>query len=137
MPINLDAARRALERLMDDQVTITRDPQQTDDDTFDQATGQYTPPVGDVTTVYTGKALVSGRANVGTQGNRAGGSFQVVDYTLQIPIAAPALRAGDWVQVTSSLRDSTQVNKKFQIVAPIGGTLVFTRKATLIAEEAP
>lgn len=132
---NLEPGRKALERLMDDSCVITRDPSGTADDTFDQTTGAYTPPAGDVTTVYTGKCLLTAQSNVGREANRGGGSYAVVGYKLQIPVAGPLLHVGDWVKLTSSRRDPAQVGKKFQVARPQYSTLTMTRVATLVGEE--
>lgn len=135
MAISLEPGRRALENLMDDACTVTRDPSGTADDTFDQTTGAYTPPAGDVTEVYSGKCLLSFQTGVGREGNRGGGSFQTTGYKLQIPVSAPPLQVGDWVELTGSLRDSQQVGRRFQVESTQYRTLTLTRSANLVAEE--
>lgn len=132
---NLEPGRKALEKLMDDTCRVTRDPSGTSDDAFNQDTGVYTPPPNDVSTVYEGKCLLSVQGNVGRDANRGGGTFQVVGYKLQIPVSAPALRVGDWVELLSSRRDPTSVGKRFQVGRPQYATLTMTRAATMTAEE--
>ena len=132
---NLEPGRKALELLMDDTCTITRDPSGTGDDGFDQATGTYTPPPSDVSTVYSGKCMLSVQGNVGREGSSGGGSFQIVGYKLQIPISGPELHVGDWVELTSSRRDPAQVGKRFQVTRPQYATMAMTRAASLTGEE--
>ena len=132
---NLEPGRKALERLMDDTCTVFRDSSGTRDDVFDQTTGAYTPPPLDVVSVYSGPCLLTVQGNVGRDANRGGGSFQIVGYKLQIPIAGPNLEVGDWVTLDSSRRDPAGVGKRFQIARPQYSTLALTRAASLTAEE--
>ncbi len=135
MALDLSPGRRALERLMEDTCLITLDASGTSDDAFDQTTGLHTPPPGDVRTVYDGKCLLTSQGNVGREGNRGGGSFQVTGYTLQIPLSAPALPVGAAVQLTASRRDPNLVGRRFRIDRTTYSTTAITRKASLIAEE--
>lgn len=120
---------------MDDQVVIKRDPEGTSDDGFNQETGTYVPPLSDVQTVYTGPAMFTLITSVGRDGSRGGGQFAAVGYKLSIPLEAPELKRGDWVEVTASLRDPELVGKRFQIDTPQYTTLAYVRRATLISEE--
>lgn len=132
---NLEPGRKALERLMEDTCKISIDPQSTGDDSFNQESGQYTPPPDDVRTVYEGDCLLSGQANVGREGNRTGGSFQIVGYKLQLPLSAPLIPVGAWVEITGSKRDPLSVGKKLQVAKPVYSTLTMTRSMTCVSEE--
>lgn len=120
---------------MEDTCVITRDSSGTGDDVFNQETGLYTPPPGDEATVYSGPCLLTVQGNVGREGNRGGGTMQIVGYKLQIPIAGPELEVGDWVELTSSRRDSASVGRKFQVMRPQYSTMAMTRAASLVSEE--
>jgi hypothetical protein len=117
---------------MSDAVTVTRDAQGYEDDTFSPVTGQYTAPANDLTTVYSGKAIV---ANVNPQPPdlqpEGGQEFIDVEYDLFVPMAASPLQVWDRVVVTASLRDPQLVGEVFFIREAIVGTFEVMRRARL------
>lgn len=121
---------------MEDECRVTRDPSGTSDDTFDQDTGAYTPPPSDVADVYEGKCLLTTQSNVGRGSGAGGGSFQIVGYRLQVPIASEEIKKGDWVELTSSKLQAEKVGMKFQVDKTEYKTMALTQAVTLTSEEA-
>lgn len=113
---DLSPAVAAVERLMDDTCTITRDPAGTDDAVLNQVTGLLEDNPESL--IYSGKCSIRMSA--------AG----VASY-ITIPLSAPELLAGDVVLVTSTRRDPSLVNQSFTLKKPLYGTMSVSRKATL------
>ncbi len=114
---NYDPLRRLIESRMLDAGTLTRDAQGTDDDTLDQNTGALTPPGGDTTNVYTGKALVYPTAltqRVDSEGARA---YTEKTYTLRLPWDAAEPKPGDVWTMSASAHDATLVGRPLRVLA--------------------
>jgi hypothetical protein len=134
---NLDGPKALIERVLfggedDDtptEVTITRNANGADDDTFNTTTGEWT-PVG-VTTVYSGKAAFS-FGNLDRQFQSGGQVFLRAEARLTLPLDdidpddPPAV--GDVVEVTANARDELQVGRKFRIERRFGGTFGITAR---------
>lgn len=114
---NYAPLRRLVESRMYETGSLVRDSQGTDDDTLDQTTGALTPPGGDQTTVYTGKAVIypysqrSGRVTY--EGGRA---LTEKTYTLRIPWDAPEPEIGDVWTTSTSANDSSLVGRPLRVL---------------------
>jgi hypothetical protein len=128
---NLEPARRAVEKLMDDTCRITSDRQGSGDDALDQETGQIVRPADDDEPVYEGKALFSAISGTGRNGGQA---FAIVNYNLAIPLSAPELTRGMRVEWTSARRDGRAVGEVFYVEYPIYKTMAASRRAQLSRE---
>jgi hypothetical protein len=111
------------------EVTITRNANGADDDTFDTNTGEWT-PVG-VTTVYSGKASFR-FGNLDRQFQSGGQVLLRSEARLSLPLddidPDDPPTAGDVVTVTSNARDESQVGRKFRIERRLGSSFSITAR---------
>jgi hypothetical protein len=143
MPVDLTYGRRVLEAEMTDTCRITRDPQQEDDDTFNRVTGEYAPPVGDVTTVYDAASVGSGgRALTGrcmvTLADRVPGGADVGGDPVSLSAAkallpwdAPLPAVGDLLEMVTSRRDPALVGQQFTVEEVEQSTFMVGRQLRL------
>lgn len=110
--LNLAGAQRAVENLMGDTILVTRGPLRTQDDDFDETSGDYIVLAQKPVTAYSGKGSISGRAASSTYG---GATTELPDgsYTLSLPLASAPLIVGDMVVATASKRDPLLPGKQF------------------------
>lgn len=132
---NLDPARRAVERLMDDECVVIRDASEgedhTDDDELDQETGALVPPDGDVAEVYAGKCFISAPGGIGIGDRlRVEGGVSLTErvFQLSIPMDSPVLKRGDLVRVTASRRNSHLVDQEFRVRDSVESTFSVSHK---------
>jgi hypothetical protein len=82
-------------------------------------TGQTTAPTGVITptfsTVYTGKCRIQADSETGAERDVGQARIMITRLTLQIPIAAPALKDGDEVTISVSLYDDRLVGRKYTV----------------------
>lgn len=124
---NLDAAKRAVERLMDDTCTIRR-PRADADRVLDRGTGEVTAPSRPP--YYDGPCMVKA---VGSPGeNYAGGNEKVyLRYEVTIPLTdniANEPEPGDIVDVTTSRRDFGLVGLRLRVMSAEFKTFAISRK---------
>lgn len=100
--------RRAAEKRMVDQCTITR-----------PGTPVTDPATGDVTntptTVYTGKCKVQSKDSATSSPEAGGATFTVVSRQVHIPANVADVRDGDVVTITASLLNSFTVGKQYRV----------------------
>lgn len=126
---NLAAGRRALDRIMIDTCRITYDRPGRGDDTWNQATMEYTPGPNDDVVLYEGKCkftAVQQRADI----PRVEGDVVAITrlYTFSIALDAPPIPPGSVVEVLSSVRAPTAVGQKFRVLNETEGTFQVSRR---------
>jgi hypothetical protein len=122
---DLTAAVRAVEALMTDTVTVTRDAQGAGDDVLDETTGLLVRPDGDSAVVYTGPWLVTPADSSGGRGGSAAllGALatsapdSTATYRGLLPLTAPALRPGDVLTATAVRSDALLAGRRFRVRA--------------------
>lgn len=132
---DVSAGEEAFERIMDDGVTLTRDVAGTADAILDNGTGQLVQAARQL--IYAGKAMITGQGG-GSTSERSGQYIVPSSPTLYLPLsymranpgAEPA--RGDYVTVTSSRRDPAMVGRVYEVVDLSGGTIIVSRKCTLV-----
>jgi hypothetical protein len=104
-PLNLDPIRRFVEAQMTDTILITRDNENSADDTFDTLSGKYIAPVNDFVTIYEGPASISVKTSpLQSQGQGVGpGEELITKHQVEIPISAPHIQRDDIAVVTASV----------------------------------
>lgn len=116
---DLTPARLAVERLLADTCTIERDRAGIHDDVLDETTGALVPPIADSFAVWSGPCLVN------PQGWRDQDEFLGPlattkplrgDYRGLIPLAAPAVEAGDTLTINVAARDPQLTGQTFRVV---------------------
>lgn len=136
---DLGGATRAVAALMDDTCLIQR--QERGDvlgrppGALDETTGEYAPGPAP-TQVYDGPCLVTlQREGDGTQPVTAAADVDdaAAGYRLLLPKNAPAVRSGDLVTGTSSVRDPKLPGRRFRVIHPGQvGTYVVARVLTMV-----
>lgn len=103
MRLNLLPIRRLAESLtMNDECIITRDPEGTGDDVWDEATGTYVKPPGDRQTLYDGVCSVYPMSPIAQEEERGGEEIAATKYWVGIPMSAEVTtRPEDQVQITA------------------------------------
>lgn len=141
---DLNNARAAVERLMDDTCTITIDAQGAGDDVLNDADGSLTPPDPDASTIYDDTTTGDGGRALGARCkvSPAGLAPQTIIegdvdisqrvYNGSIPWDAPMPPVGGVLKVTSSRRDPQLVNEEFQIRSVVVSTFLVARKMQLV-----
>lgn len=129
---DLSFARAQIERLMDDQCTVYRDPDAEFDDVLDVDTGEIVPPDHDSRIVYQGKCYfrLDGRQNALV--DQGGVQRPLRGYQLVIPATADCLEAGDVAVCTASRRDRALVDQEFIVTDVITKSFLVSRKAELV-----
>lgn len=124
--MNLGIARHAIEALMNDDCTITFDPQATRDDIIDPTTLTATRPPGDTTIIYEGPCSIvpESAANQAVEG---GDHRALLRYLIAIPWDAPAPPVGALVHVDASV-DPAMTGTLLRVTSVIGRTRVVVRK---------
>jgi hypothetical protein len=121
--LNLEPARKRVERLLVDQVRLMRDRPDIYDDMLNEETGELVPSVADRSTLWTGPAAVLA--------DREDGTFRVL-----VPMGAPLLEVGDFVEVVASQRDPHMVHRIVRVRRdPRGGTFGVIRVLHCIAPD--
>lgn len=133
---DLSPAEAALNALMDDTCSITRDVGDVDDAVLDQATGELIDSSPNV--VYSGACLVSAPEGLVDRPTTEGGRYYAKsNYMLSLPLktlrAAPSSepQIGDIVTITSSRRDQSVVGQEFRIIDIVRKTMAASRKCAL------
>jgi hypothetical protein len=141
--VDLTYGRAAVETEMVDVCAITRDTEGEEDDVFDRDTGQYTPPVGDVTTVYdedslgaagralNGMCLVTPETTQPQPGDAGGDPVSSTRYRALLPWDAPLPAVGDTFTLTGSLRDEHLVGQDFTVDEVEVSTVLTDRRLRL------
>lgn len=112
--MNLPSLTRLNEKYMKDECTVKRDPQLETDDTWNDTTGEYTPPVGDKDTVYSGKCMFY--TDRMFRDNEKGGAYDNVSgYWLEIPKTVTDLKPEDEVKCTVCPGDPGMVDRVFYL----------------------
>lgn len=129
---SLEPARRAVEKLMDDVLKVTRNPSGEDDSTLDDEGHLVEKAPVDV---YEGKGMVtvaSSNVALPQKAEEGGGYYVQMSYSAAIPIGADAeLLEGDLVVVLSSRRDPSLLTKVFYVHKIVGSTMAVSRKFQL------
>lgn len=123
MPIDLEDIKGFVEdEIMVDTCTITRNEDFTEDEDWDPVTMEYSGGDPD-TVVYgpNGKCYFS-TGSVPGENEEGGQVTQQARYYVNIPIDAPAVKDGDIVTATSSLRDPLLVDETFIVRGDEVGT---------------
>jgi hypothetical protein len=112
---NYSAGKSFIEGFMIDTCVVTRDYQQTKDDTLPEMSMTIVRPANDTVTVYTGKCLVRSNRSLG---NTIEGGLELdePDFKILLPLDAPLVRLNDRLTVTNSVNDSTLETKLIRIV---------------------
>lgn len=102
MRLKLGPIRNLVEGLtMNDACKITRDPELTSDDNWDEDTGQYTPPANDRNTIYEGPCTVYPRTSGNTDEESGGEELSATMYWIGIPMSAEVqTKKEDLVEIT-------------------------------------
>lgn len=103
MRLNLLPIRSLVESLtMNDACLITRDPEGTSDDNWDEETGTYTPPENDRDEIYDGRCTVYPFSGVVQEEDQGGQQMAVSNYWLGIPMGAEVeVHPDDLVEITA------------------------------------
>lgn len=89
MRLNLNPIRKIVEDItMNDTCLITVDTEGTADDTWDEETGTYIPPVNDRDTVYAGSCSLYPFSSVIQQDEQGGEDLGVTRYWLGLPVSS-------------------------------------------------
>lgn len=121
MRLNLAPIRKLVQDLtMNCECKITRDEQLTADDTWDEGTGIYTPPVPDTITIYTGICTVYAFSAIPQEEERGGEEIEATRYWLGIPMEEEVVtKYEDLVVITAvdieNNADPKLLQKKFTI----------------------
>lgn len=140
MAIDVDGARRAVERFLDDELLIWRDSGGRSDDLLDESTGVLVARMPDATLIWSGRGVVMpvGRASVLTP--PVDGAAVVTpsrtDYQVVIPVTAPPLKPDDVVKVAGSARaagprDPQLIGRRFRVADATVGTFTVVRVVRL------
>lgn len=130
---DVSAGEEALEAIMDDGCSISRDLNGTADAILNQANGQLVQPAP--TIIYAGRCLI--RGSEGSTVER-GGAYPVqsnptlylpLSYLRLNPLAEPA--RGDLVTVTTSRRDPAMAGRVYQVDDIAGSTITVARRCKL------
>lgn len=128
---DLSTARLAVEALMDDTCTITRDAEGFSDDVLDPVTGRLAPPNPDTTSVYTGRCKVSPGGTQPSEREEGGSDVHARTYNGSVPWDAPMPAVGDLLTVASSHRDPQLVGKSFRVQSVAVSTFLVSRRMQL------
>jgi hypothetical protein len=126
----LSGLQQRVERRMVDQCTITRDSEGTQDDVLDQSTGQLVRPVGEPTTVYSGKCLIYPKAFRVGEVEEGDVDVTTKPYAGAVPIGAPLPNYGDTFTVTAS-RDPQMFGRVFRVINVLSDTFAVTHELEL------
>lgn len=130
MKLNLSGAQQVVEGLMQDECEITRDVERTADDTWDAATGTYTPPADDTVIVYSGPCLISNRGGGATQ--QEGGQYLTVSpYMISLPLDSDPLQKKDRAVVTLAVQDPGLQDAEFIVDEPLYSSFAVSRRASM------
>lgn len=129
---DLSPAKAAVERLMDDTCTITRNPDGLADAELDQDTMELVDPAG-LTTVYgpNKKCSVSAPGGIGigdATREQGGEQFVLRVYQVTIPLESAEVLKGDKVRIVSSRRDRLLVGQEFTVRDIVYGSMSVSRK---------
>lgn len=143
MRLNLLPIRKLVEDLtMTDTCVITRDPQGTADDTWDEATGTYVPGANDRITVYAGQCSVYPFSGVVQEDEEGAQEVAVARYWLGIPVSAEVTsKPEDLVKITAVdaiQGDPKLLNAEFSVVSQEFGTIQSSRRFVIkLLQEVP
>ena len=115
---------------MVDACRVERDVHETSDDVFDPVTGTYTPPVGDVAVIYSGKCFVHPASRVEEIRPEGAQEQYRTDYQARLPSTAIGVLPGDRFIVTVS-SDPDLIAHTFRVSQTYGSTLTVTRRLYL------
>jgi len=127
---DLSGAVTAVEELMDDTCTITRDAFGSDGEELDEDTLELATP-DTPTLIYSGPCFVTA-SNIGsTPVDRVGLHHTLTRFAGNIPIASPEIEVGDVFTVTGSRRDAELVGRVFRVTEVVASTFAVMRKVRL------
>jgi hypothetical protein len=115
LPVDYSAGIGFIEEFMIDTCIITRDWQQTRDDTLPEMSLTLSKPVSDSDKIYEGKCSI-GRAGSPANKSLDGLDLDQPNYKILIPLSAPLIRVNDRISVTASVNDPTLVRKFIRVV---------------------
>lgn len=133
MRLNLGPIRQLVEDLtMSCECTITRDPDLTNDDDWDEDTGTYESPEDDRDEVYSGICTVYPMSSIGQEEERGGEEISSTKYWLGIPTSELVVtQPEDIVEITAvdpEQGDPELVGKKFSIEGQEWNTMASSRR---------
>lgn len=127
MPLDLSNIALLDESFMQDACLIERDPQRHADDTWDDATGTYTQPAGDMATVYSGVCYFWSESGPSDR-EEGDAEIKVSANMCSIPRGSPAVRPGDRITCTASQEDPQLPGQEFRVNDFIVGTFETSRR---------
>lgn len=132
----LAAMRATAESTMTATCAIRTDPEGTGDDTLDQNTGQLTRPVGEPSTIYTGKCRVAPewQGQTDSEGRRI---YTERNYSASIPWNAATPQVGSAFVVTASPNDPALVNRDMRVMTVEARTFAIERRMRLEDRTSP
>lgn len=104
-----------IESFMNDECTITRDPQAEADDVLDEVTGELLSP-GEPTVIYSGKCVLQPMGQKDLNWEEGGSPTMRKEMNFLIPIEVPGIRLGDKVEVTVAQIDEWLLTADLRIV---------------------
>lgn len=143
MRLNLLPIRKLVEGLtMNDACAISRDPELTKDDAWDEVTGTYVPPVNDRISVYTGQCTIYPFSGVTQEEEEGAQEVAVSRYWLGVPMSAEvAAQPEDLVVITAVdllQGDPKLVDQQFSVISQEYGTMQSSRRFVVkILQEIP
>lgn len=138
MALNLDGARRSVNKLFLDKCVIVRDPEGAQDDVYDEATMQMVPVTDDSKRIYTGKCAIT-PMDLQTDRAKEYAGQEAADnsYRLSLPWNVPNVAIGDVITCTASKNDRTLQGRKFRVAAVRRTSYLVWRQATVQMLETP
>ncbi|MFH8983458.1 DUF6093 family protein [Streptomyces varsoviensis] len=135
MALDLDGARRVVERVLDDKLEAWRDSAGRTDDVLDEATGALVAPVPDEVLLWDGLGALLPLGRPAITKPLDGAVAQTpptTDYQAVLPVRAPELRPDDVIRVAGSLRrgdprDPQLVGRRFRVSDAAVGTYSVVR----------
>ncbi|MFI5688603.1 DUF6093 family protein [Streptomyces sp. NPDC051636] len=126
--------RRVVERMLDDELRLWRDPDGGADDVLNETTGLLEPPDGAGEVVWEGRGAVVPMGQPALLVPLDGSIAQMpttTAYQAMLPIAAPCASPGDLLTVISSSRDPQLVGRRFRVGDTAVGTFAVVRLVRL------
>lgn len=138
MALNLDGARRSVDKLFLDRCVIVRDPEGARDDVYDEATMQMVPATDDSKRVYSGKCVFTTKDLQSNEAKEyAGQEATDATYRIALPWNVPDMAIGDVITCTASKYDKTLQGRKFRVTAVTRTSFLVRRQATVQMLETP
>jgi hypothetical protein len=128
MPINLEAAAEAINRILPDVVVITR--LKDEERVWDDVTMQYVTPEGKPSVLYSGPGMV-GNLGPGTETQEGRQNIYKTTFSLRTPLGSgprDPFQAGDVVRVTKADLNKALVGTEFRITEEISTSFAVSRR---------